>query len=385
MNAKHDAIIIIGSGLAGYNLVKEIRKQAADQAVIVITADDGRNYSKPMLSTGFSKNKTADELAMATAADMADQLNIEIRTHTQVTAIDRAKHCVYIGDEALSYKKLVFATGAEVVRPPVAGDAADEIYSINDLMDYSRFRDIASSSKRVLIMGAGLIGCEFAQDMKTGGFDVDVVAPCERPLPELLPAAAGQSLQQGLEDLGVRFHWQTVVNSVQRQDSGFTAHLANGEQLDVDLVISAIGLRPRTSLAATAGLDTNRGIQVNRSLQTNDPDIYALGDCAEVDGHVLLYVLPLMASARALAKTLTGTTTPVSYGVMPVTVKTPSCPVVVSLPPKDSRGEWHIEQDGLATEALYRAENGELLGYALTGSKVTNKVALNKELPAIMP
>lgn len=385
MNAKREPIIIIGSGLAGYNLVKEIRKQKSDQSIIVITADDGRNYSKPMLSTGFSKNKTADDLAMASAADMADQLNIEVRTHTQVTSIDRANHRIYIDQEELIYDKLVLATGAEVVRPPIAGDAANELYSINDLTDYGRFREVATSSKRVLIMGAGLIGCEFAQDMQSNGFEVEVVAPCDRPLPELLPAAASQSLQQGLEDLGVRFHWQTFVETVQHNDTGYVATLANGKQLEADLVISAIGLRPRTSLATDAGLLTNRGIQVDQTLQTSDPNIYALGDCAEVEGHVLLYVLPLMASARALAKTLTGEVTRVSYGVMPVMVKTPCCPVVIAPPPKESVGEWHIEQEGLSTEALYRAENGDLLGYALTGSKVTNKVALNKELPALMP
>ncbi len=100
---------------------------------------------------------------------------------------------------------------------------------------------------------------------------------------------------------------------------------------------------------------------------------------------MLLYVLPLMASARALAKTLAGEATDVSYGVMPVTVKTPVVPVVVSPPAPGVSGMWQTECDGADVQAEFRNENGELLGYALTGARVMNKVALNKELPAILP
>ena len=92
-------IVIIGSGLAGYNLAKELRKLAADQPLLMITGDDGRSYSKPMLSTGYGKNKTADELAMNTAAGMAEQLNMTIRTNTVVTAIDIDAHTISLGDE----------------------------------------------------------------------------------------------------------------------------------------------------------------------------------------------------------------------------------------------------------------------------------------------
>jgi len=110
-----------------------------------------------------------------------------------------------------------------------------------------------------------------------------------------------------------------------------------------------------------------------------------LGDCAEINGHVLLYVMPLMTSARALAKTLTGSATEVVFGPMPVTVKTPVVPVVVAPPADENAGQWHIEADGKDVQAEFRAENGDLLGYALTGARVMNKVALNKALPAIMP
>jgi len=378
-------VVVIGSGLAGYNLVKELRKLNPSQAIVMITADDGRNYSKPMLSTGFGKNKSAEQLAMASAADMAEQLNLIIRTNTRVSHIDAAGKTVYIGEEPVPYSKLVLAWGAEVVRPRVEGDAEDCIYSINDLQDYARFRAAAEGKKRVLVMGAGLIGAEFANDMKAADFDIDVVAPCDQLMPSLLPKAAADAVQSGLEGLGVRFHLGPLVSRIVKTDQGLAATLSNGDVIETDLVVSAIGLRPRLDLAVKAGLQVNHGIVVNRELQTSEADIYALGDCAEVGGKVLLYVLPLMTQARALAKTLNGEATAVSYGVMPVTVKTPVVPVTVAPVAADTAGNWSIDAQGADVQAEFRNSDGELLGYALTGAKVMNKVALNKELPPLMP
>ncbi|MDH1158052.1 FAD-dependent oxidoreductase, partial [Pseudomonas otitidis] len=162
------------------------------------------------------------------------------------------------------------------------------------------------------------------------------------------------------------------------------AHLSDGTHLSCDLVVSAVGLRPRTALAAAAGLDVNRGVVVDRELRTSHANIYALGDCAEVDGINLLYVMPLMASARALAQTLAGTPTAVSYGPMPVTVKTPACPLVVSPPPRGLDGEWTVEGAGADIKALCRDASGHLLGYALTGAAVQEKLALNRELPPVL-
>lgn len=378
-------VVVIGTGLAGYNLVKELRKVAPEQAILMITADDGRNYSKPMLSTGFGKGKSADELAMGSAADMAAQLNITIRTNTRVTNIDTDAHRVFLGEEPVEYSKLVLAWGAEAVQPRIEGDASDRVFSINDLEDYARFRAVADGKKRVLIMGAGLIGCEFANDMTAGGFECEVVAPCDQIFPTLLPLDAANAVQRGLEEIGVKFHLGPLVSRINRDGDGVVATLSNGLEVNADVVVSAIGLRPRLDLAVKAGIRVNHGIVADRLLQTSAADVYTLGDCAEVEGRVLLYVLPLMSAARALAKTLAGTPTEVSYGVMPVTVKTPACPVVVNPAAPDSAGRWIVEQEGNDVQAEYRNDAGDLLGYALTGAKVANKVALNKELPAIMP
>ncbi len=122
----------------------------------------------------------------------------------------------------------------------------------------------------------------------------------------------------------------------------------------------------------------------NRLLETSAKNVYTLGDCAEVAGHVLVYVAPLMAGARALGKTLAGEPTEVSYAAMPVTIKTPACPVVVNPVPRDAEGEWTIQQDGNNVVAEFRSAQGNLIGFALTGEGTKEKMRLQKELPPVM-
>jgi rubredoxin---NAD+ reductase len=389
-------IVIIGSGLAGYNLVKEFRKENKETPIIIITSDDGRNYSKPMLSTGFTKNTTADDLAMGDAGTMGKQLHCSVWTMARVTAIDTAKQVITIGGAShIDYSKLVLAWGAEVIRPPMTGDALDCVFSINDLMDYDAFRTAIkkTDAKKIAIIGGGLIGSEFTNDLINGGFETETIDPMGYTLPTLLPEAAGKAVQHALEEKGAKFHFGPlpsgefgpVATAVNKAEKGVVVSLNNGVKIAADLVVSAVGVRPRTELAKAAGIVCNRGIVANRFLETSAKNVYTLGDCAEVNGHVLFYVAPLMACARALAKTLAGTPTEVSYPAMPVTIKTPACPVVVSPAPRDAKGQWEIQQDGPNVVAEFKDAQGNLLGFALTGPEGTKeKMRLQKLLPPIL-
>ena len=393
-------IVIIGSGLAGYNLAREFRKLDKQTPLTIISEDDGRSYSKPMLSTGYSKGKRAAELAMANPQEMAEQLNAVIKPTSRVQQIDRQAQSLQLASgETINYTKLVLALGAEVISPPLKGDAVASVVAVNDLQDYEHFRRMldqatsekptaqekAEEKKTVLIIGAGLIGCEFANDLSNGGFQVQVVDPMTQLLPTLLPETAAKAVQRGLEALGVKFDFGPLVESVDQHGDKLKVTLSNGQQILVDHVLSAIGLKPRLALAKAMGLATDRGIVVDRELKTNDPNIFALGDCAEVAGHVLFYVLPLMACARSLAKTLNQQPTEVQYGVMPITIKTPANPVVVMPPPKGSDGRWHFEGDELNVKACFYDASKQLLGYALTGDYIKEKMALSKLISPLMP
>ena len=380
------ALVIIGTGLAAYNLAREWRKLNPDAPLVLISRDDGSSYSKPMLSTGYTKQKSAAELVMQSADKMSAQLKATIRTFDSVSAIDAKAKTVTVDGMAINYDKLVLALGADPFQPPLAGDGLERVYTVNDLMDYAKFQQAAAGKKNVIVIGGGLIGCEYANDLSNGGYSVQLIEPVGRVLPALLPAVASQAVGNALEGLGVTFHFGVSVQAVYSEGEGVRAVLSDGKEISGDIVLSAIGLRPRIALAKEAGVAVNRGVVVNRLLATSQPDIYAVGDCAEVDGLVLPYVLPLMAGARALAKTLSGQETPISYAAMPVQVKTPVCPVVVAPAFPHMQGEWLLEmQDGNSVKALFKNSEGVLLGFALTGSFAGDaalKAELGKQVPA---
>ena len=362
-------VVIIGSGMAAYSLARELRKLDKETALLIVTADDGSAYSKPMLSNALTKEKTVQQLVTATAEQMAQQLDAEIRTFTRVSAIDGVAHTLSIGTEVIRYSKLVLALGAEPFRPPIGGDV-DAILSVNDLADYDRFRSQIEGKEQIAIIGGGLIGCEFANDLANAGFQVSVIDRNPQPLSHLMPEVIGQQLNLALQRWGGEWHSQDEVRRVARVDDGFELLLQSGFKVRADVVLSAIGLCSRTQLAAQAGLAVNRGIVVDSYLQSSAEDIYALGDCAEVEGAVLPFVMPLMHGARALAKTLAGVPTAVEYPAMPVALKTPAYPVSVLPPAPGVEGEWQIEQTADAIKALYQDRNGELHGFALGGTAV---------------
>jgi rubredoxin---NAD+ reductase len=377
-------IVIIGSGLAGYNVARELRKLDKESPLTIISADTGHFYSKPLLSSALGTGKTPQSIPMNSAEQMATQLNVTARTKTRVTAIDPANHSIRIGDETINYAKLVLAIGADQIRLPINGSAADRILTVNDLDDYVGFRAALKERSTVALIGAGLIGSEFANDLTTGGHKVEVIDIAPHPLSRLLPPAGGALLQRKLAELGVVWHLGTSVSALDADGEKLRVTLANGHSFVADVVLSAVGLKPRTALAQAAGIKVNRGIAVNRNLETSAADIYALGDCAEVEGLVLPFVMPIMHSARALAATLAGKHTPVSYPAMPVLVKTPACPTIVSPPPAGIDGKWTVTADAEGVKALFHDASGKLVGFALNGKATSERAALTQQLPPVL-
>ena len=377
-------VVIVGSGLAGYAVARELRRLDADQPLLLLSADHGGFYSKPMLSNALATGKTPESIINGDAEKMASQLNVSIRPYTRVVAIDKTNRTVILkNDEQLSYGNLVLAIGADQIRLPLQGNGVSKVFTVNDVDDYKHFRDALAGKTKVAIIGAGLIGCEFANDLASAGYHVDVVDIAAQPLGRLIPPAAGAYLKQKLEAVGVVFHFDTSTQSVEQIDSQLCLTLANGKTIRADIVLSSVGLKPRTKMAQEAGLPINRGIVVDQLLQTNDAHIYAVGDCAEVAGKVLPFVMPITHAARALAA-LAGNPTPVRYPAMPVLVKTPACSTVVSPPDADKAGAWQVESNDDGVKALFYDDTGCLLGFALLGKAIMDKNDLVAKLPPVL-
>ena len=377
-------VVIIGSGLAGYTVIRELRKLDKTVPITLVTREPGYFYSKPMLSTALASNKSAEQLVSTNAEGMSAQLEMTILSDTDVLSIDTSSQSIETSKGSISYGKLVLSLGADQIRLPLQGNAANEVITVNDLEEYAQFRKTIEGKKRIAILGAGLIGCEFANDLVLASYEVDVIDLAPQALGRLLPEAAAQALQAKLSDAGVRWHFATTVQSIDRNGDSLTITLANGSTITSDVFLSAVGLRPRLDLAKTAGITTDLGITVNRQLETSAKNVFAIGDCAEVEGLVLPYVMPIMQAARALAPNLIGQPATLTYPAMPVMVKTPALPTIVSPPAKGATGEWKILPMEGGLEARFESSDGKLLGFALLGSATAQRGALTKELPPIL-
>lgn len=386
-------IVIIGSGMAGYAVAREFRKLNPEHELLMICADDAVNYAKPTLSNALAGNKAPEQIPLGDAAKMSAQLNMRIEQHTWVKAIHPEDHQLVLekdGQESTqNYSKLVLAIGANPVRLAIAGDASDDIHVVNNLSDYKAFRNnlAAREDKRVVILGAGLIGCEFANDLQNTDHQVTVIDLAPQPLGRLLPEHVATAFQKNLEETGIHFVLGTTVEKVSCADNGdYLVTLANGQSLVADVVLSAVGLQPNISLAKQADVHTSRGVLTTAQLETNQADIYAVGDCAEVNGTLLPYVMPIMQQARALAKTLNGEHTAVHYPAMPVAVKTPAAPLTVLPAPVDVNVTWETEEfdDGMLAKAF--DANGTLRGFVLLGATAgKQRLTLTKQVPDLIP
>lgn len=380
-----DRVIIVGTGIAGYTVARELRKLDKNVPIVLISEDAGDFYSKPTLSNALAMKKAPHELVTFDAGAMRAQLNAGIIAHRKVERIAADAHEVIVNGAPIRYAKLVLALGADARRIPLVGDGASDVLSVNSLDDYTRFRARIEGAKSIALLGAGLIGCEFANDLALVGYDVTLIDPAATPLSRLLPELAGDAFARALDRHGIRLRLGQSVACVDRRESGYDVTLNDGEVIGADVVLSAIGLAPRTELAAQAGLDIDIGIRTDAWCRTSAPDIYALGDCAAIEGKVQPYVLPIMHAARALARTLAGEPTRVDFPVMPITVKSPASPTVV-VPPNES-GTWRFAPasddplDGLAALCEHAADK-RALGFALLGAATQGKAALIKAMAA---
>ncbi|WP_369960346.1 FAD-dependent oxidoreductase [Pseudomonas benzenivorans] len=359
-------IVIIGSGYAGYGLAQALRRADPQVEIRVLTRESGHLYSKPALSIGLAQGKTAEALAGESALAIEKRLKIRVYTHCEVERIDPVARRLHTNIGEMEYGQLVLASGAAPIRLPIEGDGA-ALQSVNNLHDYQSFRERLVGVRRVAILGDGLIGCEFANDLAASGFEVSVIGLGQWPMERLLPVEAGRQLQTALGELGVHWHLQNTVQRIDSAEQGYRLTLADGQNLQADLLLSAVGLRPNLSLAESAGLAVGRGIQVDAQLQCSQPGIYALGDCIEIDGQLLPYLAPINQGIAALSKTLLGTPTAVSYPLMPVTVKTPAAPLCLLPPAVGVAGEWRCTATDDGLSAGYYDAEGALRGFVLLG------------------
>ena len=380
-------IVIVGAGMAAYSVAREFRKLDKVTPLTIVAGDAGGAYAKPMLSNAIAMGKGAAQLVSQSAEQMAQQLDATILTNTAVSNIDSLAHRIQTAHGEINYARLVLALGAQPIRLPTAGNAAAEVLSVNHIDDYVLLRamlDAVGGPARVAIMGAGLIGCEFADDLLAGGHAVTLVDPNPMPLAALAAPSLSAGLTQAWHGRALTLCLGTTVARVDRVQEALQLTLADGRTVEADIVLSAVGLRPSIALAQTAGLATGRGILIDAFGQTSARDIYALGDCAEYTtaygSAVMPYVAPLMAAARAIAGTLAGRLTPIELKHDAVIVKTPSYKLALAPPPPGTAGAWVEEHDGERIIARFIGADGALRGFGLSAHTPALRQKLQSEM-----
>ncbi|MGB3254004.1 NADH:flavorubredoxin reductase NorW [Buttiauxella gaviniae] len=374
---KH-GIVIIGSGFAARQLVKNIRKHDAQVPVRMIAADSMDEYNKPDLSHVISLNQRACDLTRQHAGEFAEQFDLTLNANSWVSGIDTRERLVKCGDQQWQYDKLVLATGSRALLPPIEGK--ELMLTLNSQQEYLACESTLREAKRVMILGGGLIGTELAMDFCRAGKQVILVDNAASLLASLMPAEVSSRLQQRLNQMGVELLFNQRLESLSQTPQGIHAALSNGRIVTVDAVVAAIGLRPNVDLAQHAGLAVNRGIQVNRQLQTSDANIYALGDCAEIDGKVLPFLQPIQFSAMTLAKNLLGAADGLNLPAMLVKVKTPELPLHLAGETQRHDLAWQIstEQQGLIAKGYDEAQ--QLRAFIVSEAHMKMAFGLLREL-----
>lgn len=377
-------IVVIGSGFAAQQLVKSLRKLDAEQPIRLITADSGDEYNKPDLSHVVSRGCTAAAMTRQSGSDFAEQQRVTLLPHCPVLGIDPARRIVMTGQGEFAYGQLVLATGASAARPDLPG--SEHLVTLNSLQEYAAAEGLIQQARRIMILGAGLIGCELAMDMASYGREVTLVDLADSPLSALLPAVLSQPLQQALRSQGVKLQLGQGIAELSlldpdRPQGGWRVTLSNGRVSEQDLVIAAIGLKPNLVLAQAAGLAVERGILVDDSLQTSAPHIFALGDCAQWRGQLLPFLQPIVLGANALARTLLGTPTPLTLPPMLVKVKTPRYPLQLAGRTKGEDLAWQCRWNSQGMVAEAHGEDGELCGFVVGGDQMSAAFPLLRQLP----
>lgn len=300
-------LVLVGNGMAGVRTLEELLKLAPDlYDITVFGAEPHPNYNRILLSPVLAGEQTFDDIVL-NSLDWYRANNIDLRLGRKVVKIDRKKRLVIADDgSSAEYDRLVLATGSTPFILPVPGNRLEGVIAYRDIADTEKMMETARTHSHAVVVGGGLLGLEAANGLRQRGMDVTVVHLAGWLLERQLDETAANLLQQALEDRGIRFRLNEQTEELHDYGSGrvCAVQFKGGETIPADLVVMAAGIRPNTELAEKSGIPCNRGILVDDTLQTYDPRVYAVGECANHRGIAYGLVAPLFEQAKVCANHL---------------------------------------------------------------------------------
>ncbi|MDB5763840.1 MAG: NAD(P)/FAD-dependent oxidoreductase [Herminiimonas sp.] len=300
-------LVMVGNGMAGVRTLEELRKIAPDVCdITVFGAEPYANYNRILLSPVLAGEQTIKDI-MLNDVDWYAQNNITLHLGKKITKIDRARRLVIAEDgTAAEYDRLLLATGSNPFLLPVPGKELKGVISYRDINDTNAMIEASQTQRHAIVIGGGLLGLEAANGLKLRGMDVTVVHLPAWLMERQLDPVAGKMLQKSLEDRGLNFLLGKNTKEIAGDENGSVkaVRFTDGLEVPAQLVVMAVGIRPNTALAESAGLYCNRGIVVNDTMQTYDPRIYAVGECVNHRGTAYGLVAPLFEMAKVCANHL---------------------------------------------------------------------------------
>lgn len=317
-------VVIAGAGQAGYQTAAALRQRGFAGRVVLVGEEDGVPYQRPPLSKGYLTGRVErDALALKQGAFYTDN-DVQLITGRRALGIDRARRQLTLSSGAgIDYDHLVLALGARHRELRVPGADLAGVFALRTVTEAEHLRAALREAEKVVVVGAGFIGLEFAVAACGAGIDVTVLEKQPRVMPRVVSEPTAEFFASRHASQGVRLLLNTGVRSILGEGGKVAGvELDDGAMIEADLVVTGVGVQPNIELAADAGLATDNGIVVDESLRTHDPAISAIGDCASfpsrfnAGGAVRLEsVQNAMDQARCVAERLTGSVAP--YGAVP--------------------------------------------------------------------
>lgn len=299
-------LVIVGSGMAAARLVEALRRSGDRRSILLLGAEQALPYNRIMLSPLLGGEADWQQLVTHSAEWYAQQ-DIGLRLGSEVEAIDCAARSVRCADGfRVRYGALVFATGSRAALPALPGIKLCGVGAFRDVVDVARLQQAARRGGNAVVLGGGLLGLEAAVALAAQGMQVALVHRAHQLMNRQLDAVAARYLQAAIERRGVAVHTGRAPAAILGESCVEAVQLEDGTKLPAEVVVVATGIQPVTEVAAHAGLDVARGIVVDARLRASQPDVYALGECCELDGETVGLVAPIWQQVAVLAANLCG-------------------------------------------------------------------------------
>jgi len=367
-----DPVCILGHGVAALALLREYRRLAPSAPVLVLSDTDGNYCYKPRLTAAFSRGLLPSELVTEAAMSWTARLDARLLCTPEAPVVDTRRRTLRVGADTIRYRALVLAVGAQG-RVPELAEACVPLLRIDTWQEWRHAHPQLSRAQHVAVVGAGLVGCELADDLARAGKEVELVDNGPWPLHGKVPAEIGTLLARTLSHYGVHFHRQRRLHALRSARAGhLRLDLGDGRGVAADAVVSAVGVSPNLAPARALGVACRTGVCVDATLATSVPRVFALGDVAEVDGVWQATVASAKAQAQVLAARLAGEDARLRPVRHPVKVKTELCPIVYSSRPGPAL-KWQLtERTRRGIAALQLDPAGRPVGFALQGQAASS-------------